>query len=189
MVLRKGGRWRCQPCANAYQRARYATEPELIRTRKRESMAKARTDPDKREAMNASRRGNATYLASGRAYNKQLKEVHFFRWRSRLLSRSGSTVTPQQLAALWKSQRGVCALSGRKLGRNAHVDHITPRSKGGQTVIENLRWLDPWVNVALQDLTDEEFVASCAQVAEWIGRRIMASSNPRVRDAERLRER
>jgi hypothetical protein len=136
-------------------------------------MRRRRADPLKREAMNSSRRGNPKYLAKGREYNREMKSRHFFRWRARLLNRTGRNVTAEQLASLWKQQGGRCALSGRKLGRDAHIDHIHPRSKGGKTSIENLRWLDPWVNIALQDLTDGEFLARCTQVAEWIGRRIV----------------
>ncbi len=144
-----------------------------IRQRKRDHMRQVRSVPERREALNASRRGNAKYLAKGRAYNRNLKKNHFFRWRARLLNRTGKNVTAQQLASLWKDQRGLCALSGRKLSRDAHVDHIMPRAKGGATTISNIRWLDPWVNIALQDLTDDEFRQRCTQVAEWIGRRIV----------------
>lgn len=173
MVKRKSGRWVCRECANSYQRKRYADAPELIRKSKRESMRRARKDPAKREAMNATRRGNEKHLAKGRQYNRRLKEHHFFKWRARLANRTGPNVTAIQLASLWKQQRGRCALSGIKLGRDAHLDHIHPKSKGGTTDANNLRWLDPWVNVALQDLTDEEFLQRCTQVAEWIGYRIL----------------
>lgn len=174
-VKSNNGRWRCRPCDNTYQRAWYAADPDKLRKRKREHMRRLRADPEKREAMNAFRRGNPAYQEKGRNYNRILRTKHFFRWRARLLNRTGRNVTPQQLAALWKGQRGHCALSGLKLGKDAHVDHIIPRAKGGKTEVGNLRWLDPWVNVALQDLSDAEFVRRCTQVAEYIGNRILAS--------------
>ena len=122
---------------------------------------------------NAMRRGK--YLAEGKAYAEKLKGRHFFRWRARNWSRYGK-VTALELARLWKSQRGLCALSGRKLGRDAHLDHVTPKARGGRHVLTNLRWLDPRVNEARRAMTDAEFAAMCAQVAEWIGRRILASA-------------
>ena len=170
---KSGTRWRCRPCDNAYQREQYRKDPEKIRKRKREYMRRVRSDPLRREEINQRRRGNEVYLEKGRAYNRILREKHFFKWRARLTNRSGKNVTAQELATLWKNQRGHCALSGTKLGRDAHLDHIVPVSKNGKTSLENLRWLDPWVNVARQNLSDEIFVSKCRQVAEWIGRRIM----------------
>lgn len=144
-----------------------------LRRRKREHMRRVRSDPARREELNAARRGNEKYLAKGREYNRTLRERHFFKWRARLLNRTGKNVTARQLASLWRSQRGRCVLSGAKLGRDAHIDHIVPKSKGGPSTIGNLRFLDPWVNVALQDLDDCEFANRCKQVAEWIGRQIV----------------
>jgi hypothetical protein len=83
--------------------------------------------------------------------------------------------TPQELARLWRNQRGRCALSGRPLGRDAHLDHILPKALGGISRLPNLRWLDPQVNVARQHLSDEDFALLCAQVVEVIGRQLLAS--------------
>ena len=175
MMQRSNGRWRCRSCDNAYQRARYREDPELIRQRKRDHMQRARQDPAVRERWNASRREawDEKYGPQQRKYIQGLKERHFFQYRARL---AGGGVSALDLARLWKGQRGRCALSGTKLGRDAHLDHITPRSKGGATTPCNVRWLDPWVNVALQDLTDGDFRDRCEQVAEWIGRRIMEAA-------------
>lgn len=125
--------------------------------------------------MNSARRGNKKYLERNRAYARQLRATHFFRWRARNWSGKGN-VTAWQLMCLWKRQRGRCALSGRKLGRDAHLDHIVPLSCGGKGDIENLRWLDPAINQARQNMTDEAFLAMCNQVAEWIGKRLMVSA-------------
>ena len=172
-MVRTKTRWRCRSCDNAYQRRQYAKNPEKIRRRKREYMRGVRSDPIKNEEINAHRRGNEKYLRAGREYNRNLKENHFFKWRARLTNRTGKNVTAQELAALWKKQRGLCALSGAKLKRDAHLDHIIPISKNGRTSLDNLRWLDPWVNIARRNLDDELFILKCTQVAEWIGRRII----------------
>lgn len=166
----KNGRWRCAPCANAYQRDAYSANPELIRARKREDMRRARKDPIRRERINAARRGNPAYAEQSRAYARKLITKHFFVWRARC---HGHGVTAKDLAGLWKKQRGLCALSGEKMNRSAHLDHILPISLGGGHELSNLRWLDPWVNVARQNLSDDIFARRCTQVAEWIGRRIM----------------
>lgn len=152
---------------------------EELRRRKRDNMRKARSDPVRRAAMNEARRMHPRYTEKGREYSRRLRDQHFFRWRAR---NWGHGVTAKMLAALWKRQRGICALSGRKLSRTAHLDHINPKSSGGVHTIDNLRWLDPWVNTARGNLSDQEFRDRCAQVAEWIGRRILESQlfpNPR----------
>lgn len=131
-----------------------------------------RQDPAVRERWNASRRGK--YTEKQKEYNTRLKERHFFRWRARQ-SRTGE-LTASDLAGLWKGQRGRCALSGAKLGRDAHLDHIEPKSHGGKTELANLRWLDPWVNIARQNLDDAVFADRCAQVAEWIGLQLMEAA-------------
>lgn len=104
-----------------------------------------------------------------RAYAKHLRERQFFVWRARIWSaRHGTKVTGLQLAGLWLRQRGCCALSGRPLDREAHLDHVVPLSGGGAHGIDNLRWLDPWVNVARQNLSDEEFAERCLEVASGL---------------------
>lgn len=176
-VKRKCGRWRCRPCDRAYQRRAYAKHPDVLRERKRDHMARLRGDPETREQLNARRRGNPKYAAGNKAYARNLRSRHFFRWRAR---NRGMGITAEMLASLWKRQRGRCALSGRKLGRDAHLDHIVPVSQGGGGSIDNLRWTDPWVNVARQDLADADFFERCSQVAEWIGRRLPSSPTSAV---------
>ena len=80
---------------------------------------------------------------------------------------------PEELAGLWKRQRGKCALTGRKLGRDAHLDHIIPVSRGGECTINNLRWVCPEVNFIRGYLVDEEFVRLCRDVIAWSERTIV----------------
>ena len=75
-------------------------------------------------------------------------------------------VTADDLRELWADQDGKCILSGRTLDFTAHIDHIIPTSKGGTSVKENLRWLDPHVNWARKNFTDEEFVNMCLDVVK-----------------------
>ena len=155
----------CRECEAAYQRKHYAANIERERKRKRLWMAKARQDPEKRERMNAARRGNKKYASRQKDYIRKLKNEHFFIWRARNWSTGHSTKTTAiDLWNLWKMQRGLCALSGRKLNATAHLDHVIPSSSGGGHHISNLRWLDPIVNVARGNMSDSEFMVLCHQV-------------------------
>lgn len=106
---------------------------------------------------------------------KQMKE-HFFKWRSaNWNNRNKANTTSLELWSIWKNQRGRCALSGRKLGRDAQLDHIIPRSQGGSSEINNLRWLSPMANSILKTYTDQEFISFCKDVIE------LNTTNPPVK--------
>lgn len=83
-----------------------------------------------------------------------------------------SSLKPLELALflkrLWRRQRGLCSLSGRKLNRfNCELDHITPQSKGGLTTEDNLRFLHKDVNQAVSALTDLDFIHLCSDVVSF----------------------
>jgi 5-methylcytosine-specific restriction endonuclease McrA len=69
------------------------------------------------------------------------------------------------LYRLAKKQKCRCALTGDKLTRdNISVDHITPLSKGGNNVVENLRLVTYDVNIVKNSLSDLEFLTICKNV-------------------------
>lgn len=163
---------KCRECERAYQREWSQRNPELMRERKRESMARRRAaDP---EAARAYARANhhanrEVRLEAMRAYCSR----RFF-WVKATKLRGPRRATAQQIASLWKAQRGRCALTGRRLDRSAQLDHKLPKARGGGDEITNLQWLCEAANLAKRDLTDAEFAALCADVMAWIGRRIAA---------------
>lgn len=160
----------CRLCKRILDRAYYERNSEDIRVSKRDQMRERRATPEINTHINTRRRTlYPTKSKQGqKLYLTNLREKHFFVWRARLWSaRHKERITAQMLWSLWRKQHGRCVLSGRKLGRDAHLDHFIPISKGGSHGIENLRWLDPYVNVARGDATDEEFVAMCRQVVGW----------------------
>ena len=69
---------------------------------------------------------------------------------------------------LLKRQGFRCALTGRELTpESAALDHIVPIRCGGQHVIANTQVLHKDVNRAKCSLTNQEFVAICAEVVRW----------------------
>jgi 5-methylcytosine-specific restriction endonuclease McrA len=133
-----------------------------VREAKRLQMAKARAaNPEKFRA-----RGRARHAKNKEANKEKMREYYkrrFF-WSRAMKLRGDGGADFVQLARLWKDQRGKCALSGVKLGRDAQLDHITAKALGGGDEIANLQWLSPEVNLAKRDLTPEHFIEMCRRV-------------------------
>lgn len=96
---------------------------------------------------------------------RQYRNRTFFDKRARSCDFKYSVGVAKMLCSLWKEQRGLCSLTGRRLTRwNAEVDHIIPISKGGSNERSNLRWLHKDVNQAKRSLSDDEFIDLCRDV-------------------------
>ncbi len=118
-----------------------------------------------RDRIAADRR--AHYAASKEA-RKDVRKAHLKkRWfyARGVNLRGPGRARAKDLAALWKRQRGCCALTGRRLDRTAEMDHIIPRVRGGSDKIENLRWVCRDANRAKQYMLDADFFALCRDVA------------------------
>lgn len=70
------------------------------------------------------------------------------------------------LRKLWEKQQGKCALTGENLvpGNNASIDHIIPKSRGGESVEGNLQWVLLSVNRIKWDMTREELLNVCRKI-------------------------
>ena len=57
-------------------------------------------------------------------------------------------------------QKFKCAISEIDIrpGVNASLDHVIPKSRGGLSTIDNLRWVDVRVNKAKNNMLDTEFI-------------------------------
>lgn len=162
-VHKKGHRiGKCRQCERAYQREWSARDPEKIRKRKRESMAKRRAmdiDAARAYARAHHYKNHEASKATMRAYASR----RFF-WNREMHLRQAGRATARQIAALWRAQRGMCALTGRRLDRTAHLDHIVPLARGGGDELGNLRWLCHEANLAKRALSDDAFFVLCADV-------------------------
>ena len=143
---------------------------EQVRESKRLHMAMKRAEnPEKY------REYQRQYHAKDREKSRKVMRDYYskrFFWGRAMRLRGDNKATYKDLAAVWKLQRGLCALTGIKLNRNAQLDHIHPKAKGGKDDVGNLRWVCAEVNLAKRDLTDEEFIKMCSSVMKWIGERI-----------------
>lgn len=145
---------------------------EQIREAKRLHMARRRAaDPD------AVREYQRIYHQQNRErQTKKMRDYYkrrFF-WGKAMKLRGAERATFRELARLWRKQKGLCALTGRRLDRTAHLDHIVAKVRGGADRISNLRWVDPYVNLAKRDMSDAEWFALCGDVMRWIGERIQS---------------
>lgn len=159
---------KCKPCERAYQREWSQRDPDLYRQRKRESMARRRAaNPDAARAYQLAdyHKNREIRLATMKSYQSR----RFFWMRAMKLA----GITAKDLASLWRRQRGLCALTGRRLSRaNSQIDHITAKARGGSDELSNLRWVCIEANLAKRELSDAEFAALCSDVMRWIGERI-----------------
>jgi len=148
---------------------------EETRKAKREHMAKKRAEnPEKNREyqLNYHYKNHKKNKATMRAYASK----RFF-WSKAMKLKGENKATTKQIASLWKKQKGLCALTGKKLNRTSQLDHILPKSRGGTDYIENLQWLSKEANLAKRDLTDAEFIKLCSCVMKWIGERINMVEN------------
>lgn len=159
-----------------------ARTPEQVREAKRLHMARKRAaDPEAARAYGRAHhaRNREKQIAAMRAYYAR----RFF-WGRAMKLRGADRANHVELAQLWKRQRGLCALTGRRLDRSAQLDHILPQARGGKDNIQNLRWVCEVANICKRHLTDAEFIALCGDVMRWIGERIaMVEAHDKARAA------
>lgn len=83
----------------------------------------------------------------------------------------GSKKHWSELKDLIIKQGNRCALSGVpiRMGLNASVDHIIPKSLGGGSVMLNFRWVHTRVNQLRGNLSDAELLDLCSRVTTTLG--------------------
>jgi 5-methylcytosine-specific restriction endonuclease McrA len=106
--------------------------------------------------------------------HKYISRRFFYKRASNMMTRGNyeRTSLPEktaEISRLWKKQRGICPVTGRRLNReNAQIDHILPITRGGTHDIANLRWVHKDINYAKRDLIDAEFFRLCLDVASYL---------------------
>ena len=158
-----------------YQRKSYAANPEKVREQARKRYA---ANPDKKRESERHRKYRLANPEKGREYSRKrrarnpeqarascrkwsaARPVWVRAWYSlRSKAKGEPHAAAEELHALWERQEGRCAFAGVPLGKDAHLDHVTPISKGGTHTIENLQWVLPELNRAKGVIPDGEFRA------------------------------
>jgi 5-methylcytosine-specific restriction endonuclease McrA len=150
------------------QKRRNRRSPEEILAAKRAYQARKRAeDPD-----GCRQYANSIYKKN-REQNKEKMRAYvrrrFFWSKAHRLS---PALPAKALATLWKRQRGICALTGVRLDRTAHLDHIIPKARGGSDHISNLRWVSFSANMLKRDLLDTELFTIAQHVVNTLGNRL-----------------
>lgn len=142
--------------------------PEEVLAGKRAYQARKRIeDPDGCRAY-----ANRIYHRSREANKEKMRAYTRRRFFWSKAHRLVPTLPAKALATLWKSQRGICALTGVRLDRSANLDHIVPKSRGGSDSIENLRWVSFPANMLKRDLLDTELLTIAQHVVNTLGNRL-----------------
>lgn len=151
------------------RRIKFACDEERLARRRQMNRDWMRADraknPEKYRKRERAHRNKPEVRARIIARQRLWVSRHPFLAKARDISDGLDAVTGAQLAALYKRQRGRCALTGRKLTKvNMQIDHIVPVSRNGARGVENLRWVCKEANEAKGGLLDTEFFQLCRDV-------------------------
>lgn len=95
------------------------------------------------------------------------KNKHYLKHLARLQKRKGILITAFDLWKLAKKQKMKCPYTGRPLIKgDIHVDHITPKCKGGLNDISNLQLLPSEINYFKSGYMEDKWIRLCKEVAQ-----------------------
>ena len=111
------------------------------------------------------------YKEKNRVIINEKARKHPFRklsWSANSRCNCKEKIIPFDLWKIAKKQKMKCTLTGDKLTiGNISLDHIIPKSKNGTNVLSNLRLVLRSVNIARQNMTDEDFINMCKKVVNY----------------------
>ena len=161
-----------------------AKNAEAVKARKREyreaNLGKARASSAKWAERNATRR--AACIALWREANKdrvsECARARLRIWRQKnpeasiarsACRRAMRAAAPGKHGAadirtIYANQHGKCAYCQKDVGRDYHVDHYVPLSKGGSNWPSNLRIACPRCNMSKRDKMPEDFMRKCSAI-------------------------
>lgn len=109
-------------------------------------------------------------LKSQRRWVEKNPEEHWFRKLAGRYLGSASKKNAQKLREKLEKQGYMCPYTGKQLilRENCSIDHILPKSRYPKKAndIDNLEFVDLYVNIAKRDQTKEEFLNMCKLIVE-----------------------
>jgi hypothetical protein len=104
----------------------------------------------------------------GKAKNNQTQVCEKCILRRTAQLRLGNPSRWQELQELLEKQNCSCPYTGikLKLGENASLDHVVPKSRGGTNDLSNLEWVHVWVNLMKNNTSKSEFVPALDRFLE-----------------------
>jgi 5-methylcytosine-specific restriction endonuclease McrA len=110
------------------QRAPKRTPAQALEAKRRQMAERRAADPEAARAYHRARH-HGNHEANKAAMREYVRRRFF--WTKAMKLRGEGRATARDLAALWKAQRGLCALTGRRLDRAAQLDHKLAKARGG----------------------------------------------------------
>lgn len=157
----------------AWQRDRRERDPETIRRLAREYRARVkekarlwqrkRRETHREDVRQQNRASYARHKEHYAAYNKMYRRQNrdivnaaASRHKARKLAAEGNH-TGDDIKRQYEQQRGKCYYCGKKVGKNYHVDHVVPLSRGGSNGPDNLVIACPSCNISKRDKLPHEW--------------------------------
>ena len=131
-------------------------ERELAREKKRREQKPELFAEKARRYNLAHKEENAERRRRYVAMNREMVRARNQRRRTRKMSAEG-THTGTDIQAQYERQRGKCYYCGKKVGKNYHVDHVVPLSRGGTNDPDNLVIACPSCNTSKCDKLPHEW--------------------------------
>jgi len=98
----------------------------------------------------------------------------FNRYASNISVKGGAKITGAQLRALGLPEDADCYLCGEAVGTSKpELDHVVPRSLGGENTVENLRWTHKTCNRMKHDMSVAEMLDRMSLILAHHGRSVV----------------
>jgi len=138
----------CKNCAAQKQKQYRKLNPERVRKTERKRNKKP-------ERMENQRKRNREYYKS-HPYKKEMMKAKNNKRRAHLKGAKGSH-TKEDILKIYASQKGKCWWCEKAVGKNFHIDHRIPISRGGSNDPSNLVVTCPFCNYSKNDRLPHEW--------------------------------
>lgn len=156
----------CKKCHDAYEKARKQTEEVKSRRLQlylehrdaKRAYQRAYYQLHRQEFSEMRRR----HFSKHREWRVQYQKTHKEQKRAnnrkrRALKKTSGTFTPQQIKQQYQRQKGKCYYCKKQVGKEYHIEHVIPISRGGSNDISNIVVSCPTCNMRKQGKLPHEW--------------------------------